>query len=52
MNGSQNQVMLLRACGLFEPMLPDFALGWTLSRMEDDGHYRLHATSAFVMEPR
>jgi hypothetical protein len=50
-NGTQNELMLLRACGKFEPMLSDFGLGWTLSRMYDDAHYRLYATSAFVMEP-
>ncbi|MEL6959059.1 MAG: TadE/TadG family type IV pilus assembly protein [Pseudomonadota bacterium] len=49
-NGIPNQMMVVRACGRFVPMLPETALGWFLSRM-DNGYYRLVSTSAFVMEP-
>ena len=49
-NGIANQMMVVRACGRFVPMLPETALGWFLSRM-DNGYYRLVSTSAFVMEP-
>lgn len=48
--GVNNEMMIVRACGKFAPMLPEFGLGYFLSRM-DDGYYRLVTTSAFVMEP-
>jgi len=60
-NGLPNQMMVVRACGLFVPMLPETALGWFLSgnvqlddgtsQKQGDGFYRLVSTSAFVMEP-
>jgi len=50
-NGVPNEMMIVRACGLFEPMLPDFALGYFLSRMRSDSLYPLVSTTAFVMEP-
>lgn len=49
-NGAPNAMMVVRACGLFSPMLPETALGYFLSRM-DGGYYRLVSTTAFVMEP-
>jgi len=49
-NAVANQVMVIRACGAFNPMLPTFGLGALLSTFED-GQYRLVSTSAFVMEP-
>lgn len=49
-NGAANQLMVVRACGRFAPMLPETALGYFLSRI-DGGFYRLVATTAFVMEP-
>lgn len=48
--GRDNEMMIVRACGKFAPMLPEFGLGYFLSRM-DGGYYRLVSTSAFVMEP-
>lgn len=48
--GIGNEMMIVRACGKFRPMLPEFALGYFLSRM-DGGYYRVVSTSAFVMEP-
>ncbi|MEN8917812.1 MAG: pilus assembly protein, partial [Octadecabacter sp.] len=50
-NGTPNQMMIVRACGLFSPMLPEFGLGYFLSRMRSDGHYPLVSTTAYVMEP-
>ncbi|MCF2871913.1 pilus assembly protein [Octadecabacter sp. G9-8] len=50
-NGTPNEMMIVRACGLFTPMLPEFALGYFLSRMRTDGFYPLVSTTAFVMEP-
>lgn len=50
-NGQPNELMFMRACGLFTPMLPEFGLGFFLSRMRGDGFYPLTATTAFVMEP-
>ena len=50
-NGTSNEMMVVRACGLFTPMLPEFGLGYFLSRMRGDGYYPLVSTTAFVMEP-
>ncbi len=51
-NGAPNQLMVVRACGLFAPMLPETALGYFLSRIDDnDQYYRLVSATAFVMEP-
>jgi len=49
-NGTSHQVMMLRACALFDPMLPNIGLGMRLS---EDGAkpYALISTSIFVMEP-
>ncbi len=49
-SGVANEMMIVRACGKFVPMLPEFGLGYFLSRM-DSGYYRLVSTTAFVMEP-
>lgn len=50
-NGQANEMMVVRACGLFTPMLPEFGLGYYLSRIRPDGYYPLVAITAFVMEP-
>ncbi len=49
-NGSNNQLMVLRACALFDPMIPGSGLGHQLPK-ESGGAYALRATSAYVMEP-
>ncbi|PVA06574.1 TadE/TadG family type IV pilus assembly protein [Thalassorhabdomicrobium marinisediminis] len=49
-NGIPNQMMVVRACARLAPMLPETALGYFLSRM-DNGFYRLVSSTAFVMEP-
>lgn len=49
-NGLNNQVMILRACALFDPMIPTSGLGKQIPK-ESGGAYGLVATSAYVMEP-
>ena len=49
-NGVANEVMVVRACGIFSPMLPTFGIGHFLSNFSD-GRYRLVSATAFVMEP-
>lgn len=48
--GLNNQMMILRACALFDPMLPTTGLGKEIPK-ESGGAYALVATSAYVMEP-
>ena len=48
--GLNNEVMILRACALFDPMLPTSGLGKQIPK-ESGGAYGLVATSAYVMEP-
>lgn len=49
-NGQQNQLMLLRACSLFDPIFPSTGLGKQLSSGAQS-QYALVSLSAFVMEP-
>ncbi len=49
--GANNQLMILRVCALFEPMLPFAALGRTLVENGIGNEYALVATSSYVMEP-
>lgn len=49
-NGVNNQLMILRACVLFDPMLPGSGLGRALPK-ESEGAFALTATSSYVMEP-
>lgn len=48
--GLNNQLMVLRACALFDPMIPTTGLGKQIPK-ESGGAYALVATSAYVMEP-
>jgi hypothetical protein len=49
--GEANQLMVVRACALFKPMLiPGMGVGFQLNQ-SDQGVYRLVTTTAFVMEP-
>lgn len=48
--GLNNELMVLRACALFDPMLPTTGLGKEIPK-ESGGAYALVATSAYVMEP-
>lgn len=49
--GQQNQLMLLRACALFDPFFPTTGLGGQLQRESGDA-YALISTSSYVVEPR
>ena len=49
-NGGNNQLMILRACVLFDPMIPTTGLGKAIPK-ESGGAYGLVATSSYVMEP-
>ena len=49
-NGTEHDIMLLRACATYSPMFPTTGLG--LRMVADEvGTYSLIATSAFVVEP-
>ncbi|MGX9854302.1 TadE/TadG family type IV pilus assembly protein [Limimaricola variabilis] len=48
--GVENQLMLLRACSLFDPYFPTSGLGARLPR-QSGGAYALTSASAFVVEP-
>lgn len=48
--GLNNQLMVLRACALFDPMLPTSGLGKAIPEVKGGG-YGLVATSSYVMEP-
>jgi Flp pilus assembly protein TadG len=48
--GVNNDLMFLRACILFDPMLPGAGIGKKISD-EGDGTYGLTATAMYVMEP-
>ncbi|WP_291833993.1 TadE/TadG family type IV pilus assembly protein [Limimaricola sp.] len=49
-NGQENQLMVLRVCSLFKPLLPGMGLGYQVHK-ESGGMYALVSMSAFVMEP-
>lgn len=49
-SGLNNEMMVLRACALFDPMLPTTGLGKEIPK-KSGGAYALVATSAYVMEP-
>lgn len=48
--GRENELMMVRACALFDPVVPTMGLGLLLPR-DESGAYALSATSAFVNEP-
>lgn len=47
--GASNELMVLRACALFDPLVPTLGLGNSVA--EADGYYALVSSSAFVIEP-
>lgn len=49
-NGTQNDVMFIRACYAVQPLFPSLGLGATLAR-DDSGAMYLVAASAFSQEP-
>lgn len=50
--GASNEIMLVRACAIFDPVMPTLGLGETLVKDNPTGGYRITAISAFVNEPR
>lgn len=51
-NGLDNELMLMRACAMIDPVFPTSGLGKALAEGGLDGRYGLIAVSAFVQEPR
>lgn len=49
-NGQQNEMMLIRACAVIDPIFPNMGLGAVMPK-DDTGGYFLVAKSAFVNEP-
>jgi len=49
-NGGNNELMVLRACSLFDPVLPTATIGAAIPK-QSEGAYALVATSSFVLEP-
>lgn len=47
--GAQNQVMLVKACAIFDPIFPFTGIGLQLVR--EDGGYAIAASSVFANEP-
>jgi len=50
-NGQENELVILRACAMIDPVFPTTGLGQSLSDGGTDGQFALVATSAFVQEP-
>lgn len=50
-NGNVNELMLLRACALFKPIIPASGLGKELT-VDGAGYAAMVAQSAFVQEPK
>lgn len=48
--GGNNELMILRACALFDPLLPTSTMGAAIPK-ENGGAYALVASSSFVLEP-
>jgi len=48
--GLNNELMVLRVCALFDPMMPTTGLGKEIPK-KSGGAYALVATSSYVMEP-
>ncbi len=52
--GQNNQLVFLRACARFDPILPLTGIGYAFSSSDNDaagGSYALIATSSYVVEP-
>lgn len=48
--GAANELMMVRACLVIDPLFPSYGLGALLPK-DDTGGYRLIAVSAYVQEP-
>ena len=49
--GTNNQLVIVRACVLIDPISPMTGLGKMISEARSDGAYALTSTSAYVVEP-
>lgn len=49
--GGSNEIMLIRACAVQDPIFPSTGIGLKL-RADDQGGYQLAAVSVYVNEPR
>lgn len=47
--GQQNELMMIRVCSLFDPVMPTTGLGFRIK--DDRGLYAITAVAAFVNEP-
>ncbi|MDX2483643.1 MAG: pilus assembly protein [Pseudodonghicola sp.] len=50
-NGQENDLMILRACAMVDPIFPTTGLGGSLVK-DDYGQFSLTSTTVFVQEPR
>ncbi|WP_296376202.1 TadE/TadG family type IV pilus assembly protein [Yoonia sp.] len=54
-NGTSNELLILRVCARFDPVLPTTGLGKAVAESNDNpaakGSYALVTTAAFVIEP-
>ncbi len=50
-NGLDNQMMLMRACLKYKPVMPTTSFGLALNK-DEQGYAQMIVTSAFVQEPR
>lgn len=48
--GGRNELMILRACAIFEPIMPTTGLGAAIPQTTR-GHYALTSTTSYVVEP-
>ena len=49
-HGSEHQLMLMRACYMFEPVFPTTGLGYSFTK-DGSGRVKMVSLSAFVQEP-
>ncbi|MEM9394952.1 MAG: TadE/TadG family type IV pilus assembly protein [Pseudomonadota bacterium] len=49
--GTENQLMVARACLVHSPLLPPFGFVASIRRFDDQGNYGLVSRAAFVNEP-
>lgn len=49
-NGSDNELMMVRVCAVYQPFLPSTYLGLQMAKLPGD-RYAIVVTSAFVNEP-
>lgn len=49
--GVPNQLMIVRACAIFDPIAPNAGFGQKLGGGEDEDRYALFSTAAYVVEP-